>query len=298
MRGVEGRVAAHVIAGPREEPFLGALLETLVGAADTLIVNDNSTGDSPHAKTLANSWFARNGRLLVDRTPFTNFSHARNACLRVHRANDAGDWAAFVDCDEVHGELVRRIARHLGLVPPSIDFVDGYTWHFFQSFRWYTAVERRMAFFRVRSNVRWEGAVHEHLTGLSAGRIALPYVYAHYGHVMPARHHAEKGRQYSSLGQEGPVVESGELDRIDVREYFRTIWPTLLRFTGEHPPAAREAIEMLERERREQFASTDEIVAEAQPAGVRARNLLMKLNYEQRWRSRALNPLARRLLSA
>ena len=293
-----GGVAAHVIAGPREEPFLGALLETLVGAADALIVNDNSTGDSPHEKTLANSWFARNGRLLVDRTPFTDFSNARNACLRVHRANNAGDWAVFVDCDEVHGEPVRRIARNLGAVPCGIDFVDGYTWHFFQSFRWYTSIERRMAFFRVRSEAKWEGPVHEHLTGLSGGRLALPYVYAHYGHVMSARQHAEKGRQYSSLGQKGAIVESAALDRIDVREYFSAIWPTVLRFTGEHPSAARQMIQTLARERRKQFALTDEIVAEVQPAAIRARNFFMKLNYEQRWRSRALDPLARRLLSA
>lgn len=291
------KIAAHLIAGSRPEPFLGALLESLVGAADTLIVNDNSPGTSPHAAILEASWFARNGRLFVDRTPFTDFSAARNACLRVHRANDAGDWAAFVDCDEVHGEAVRRIARNVNAVPKSIDFVDGYTWHFFQSFDWYTSIERRMAFFRVRDAVRWEGSVHEHLTGLSGSRLALPYVYAHYGHVMPARLHAEKGRQYSSLGQEGEVVESAALDRIDVREYFKTFWPGLLRFSGEHPPAARETIERLTVERRAQFAMADAIVAESQSRGARARNLLAKLNYEQRWRSRAINPLARRLLA-
>ena len=294
--GGERRVAAHLIAGPREEPFLAALLESLVGAADTLIVNDNSTGASPHERTLGASWFARNGRLLLDRTPFSTFSAARNACLRVHRANDAGEWAAFVDCDEVHGVAVRRIAHHLDLVPGKIDFVDGYTWHFFQSFHWYTGIERRMAFFRVRPGARWEGAVHEHLAGLAGGRVALPYVYAHYGHVMPARDHAEKGRQYSGLGQDGPVVESADLDRIDVREYFKTVWPTLLRFRGEHPPAARETIERLERLRHDQFALADQLVADAQPAAARRRNLFLRLNYELRWRGRALDPLARRLL--
>ena len=290
-------VAAHLIAGSRDEPFLPALLESLVGAADTLIVNDNSTGESPHTAALQASWFARNGRLIVDRTPFVDFSSARNACLRAHRDSDAGRWAAFVDCDEVHGDAVRRVARNLGAVPDAVDFVDGYTWHFFQSFRWYTGIERRMAFFRVRDGVRWDGAVHEQLTGLSGARVALPYVYAHYGHVMPARRHAEKGRLYSSLGQEGAVVASSALDRIDVREYFKTIWPTLLRFSGQHPPAALATIERLAVQQRTQFALADEIVRTSQSRGIRARNLLMKLNYEQRWRGRALNPLARRLLS-
>ncbi|MDP9110046.1 MAG: hypothetical protein M3M96_00220, partial [Candidatus Eremiobacteraeota bacterium] len=75
------------------------------------------------------------------------------------------------------------------------------------------------------------------------------------------------------------------------------IWPTLLRFSGQHPPAACATIEMLAEQRRSQFELTDAIVAESQSLGDRVRNRLMKLNYEQRWRSRALRPLARRLLS-
>ncbi|MDQ2872074.1 MAG: hypothetical protein M3R35_02970 [Candidatus Eremiobacteraeota bacterium] len=289
------KVAAHLIVGPNDEPFLGALLGSLVGAADMLVVNDNGPNPSPHDATLRKSWFGHNDRLIVDRTPFTDFSTARNVCLARHVQADAGDWVAFVDADEVHGETVRRIARRLALVPDSIDFVDGYTWHFFQSFDLYTSIERRMSFFRFSSNVRWTGTVHEHLSGLNGGRIALPYVYGHYGHVLPARRHAEKGRLYSSLGQSGEIVAREALDSLDLAAYFAAIWPTLLRYAGEHPPEARPVIERLRKLYAVDQARARAIAAQSQPFPQRLRNALMKANYEQRWRTRALNPLARHL---
>ncbi len=64
------RVAAHLILGPREEPFLGAMLESIDGVAETLIVNDNAPDPSPHAQTLAAAPSRRRARLVVDRTPF------------------------------------------------------------------------------------------------------------------------------------------------------------------------------------------------------------------------------------
>jgi len=290
------RLAAHLIVGLYPEPFLSALLESLTGAADALIVNDNSAEPSPHAQALQASWFGRNGRLLVDRTPFTDFGTARNICLDLHRKAGAGDWAAFVDADEVHGEAVRRIARNVHGLPDRYDFVDGYTQHFFQSFDLYWSIDRRMAFFRVRPGVRWEGRVHEHLHGLSGTRIALPYVYAHYGQAVPARRHAEKGRQYASLGQEGVTAPEERLDALDPADYFKLYWPHLLRFQGEHPPAARATITALRRANERELAQAEALWRSAQTPPVRLRNVLRKLNYEQRWRLRALNPRARELL--
>lgn len=288
-------VAAHLIVGKKDEPFLDTLLDSLVGVADTLIVNDNAPDPSPHGSTLRTSWFARNKRLTIDRTPFVDFSTARNACLARHAESNAGDWIAFVDADEVHGDAARRIARRLAYVPRTIDFVDGYTWHFFASFDLYTSIERRMSFFRFTPQVRWNGLVHERLEGLVGARIALPYVYAHYGHVLPARRHAEKGRLYSSLGQPGEIVAEESLDTLDPAHYFRDIWPTLLRFTGEHPPAARPTIERLRETYSAEQTRALELARHAQPPLTRVRNALVKANYEQRWRTRTLIPLARRL---
>jgi hypothetical protein len=288
-----------LILGPREEPFLGALCASLEGACHMLIVNDNAPDASIHGPVLQRSWFGRSNRLVVDRTPFTDFSTARNICLQLHAQHDAGEWVAFVDADEVHSPTVQRVAANLERVPPEFDFVDGYTWHFFQSFQRYMSIERRMMFFRFASEVRWEGAVHEQLRGLSGARLALPYVYGHYGWVMPARSHAEKGRQYLGLGAAGQVVREDELEAVEPENYFEFAdrWRTALRFTGSHPPAARETIARISQERADEFARVERLIRERQPLPQRLQNALMKLNYELRWRGRALNAPARRLLA-
>ncbi|MBV8148777.1 MAG: hypothetical protein JO092_06780 [Candidatus Eremiobacteraeota bacterium] len=180
-------------------------------------------------------------------------------------------------------------------MPVAYDFVDGYTWHFFQSFDYYTSIERRMMFFRFDPGLRWEGSVHERLIGLRGERIALPYVYAHYGHTLQPRRHAEKGRQYSSLGAPGGVLTEEQLDDFDVPTYFAPEYPRLLRFTGRHPPAALPTLEALRPRLRVSHELTARIVA-AQPLAVKLGNVVRKANYELRWRGRAVNPLARSLL--
>jgi hypothetical protein len=268
------------------------MLDSIADAATLLIVNDNGPDPSPHTGTLSASRFAQEGRIVVDRTPFTGFAAARNVCLRVHGECSAGEWVAFVDADEVHGGRVRRIAERLDNVPPTFDFVDGYTWHFFASFDYYTSIERRMMFFRYRPDLRWEGDVHEHLRGLAGRRLVVPYVYAHYGHTLTPRRHAEKGRQYSALGAPGDVLREEELGSFDVTRYFRPVYPRLLRFWGTHPAAARGTVARLRPELSEHHRLTQSIVAR-QPAGVKLRNVARRLNYEWRWRARAFDPLAR-----
>jgi hypothetical protein len=294
MSNVNG-VAAHLILGPREEPFLAAMLASIEGAATLLIVNDNGGDPSPHAAALADSAFGRENRLIVDRTPFNGFAGARNACMRIHTERDAGDWIAFIDADEVHGSAVRQVAGNLHRVPPAYDFVDGYTWHFFQSFDYYTSIERRMMFFRYKPGISWEGAVHEQLLGLHGKRIALPYVYAHYGHTLQPRRHAEKGRHYSSLGAPGGVLREDQLDDFDVAEYFAPEYPRLLEFRAQHPSAARATIAALGPQLREYHDLTARIVR-AQSARVKARNVVRQANYELRWRGRKLDKIARVLL--
>jgi hypothetical protein len=288
-------VAAHVILGSREEPFLSAMLESIAGVASVLIVNDNGPDPSPHATTLSVSHFGRTDRLVVDRTPFSGFAAARNVCMRLHAQRSDARWVAFIDADEVHGSGARTIAERLDRVPAKYDFVDGYTWHFFGSFSYYTSIERRMMFFRYGPQVRWEGAVHEQLRGLSGKRVALPYIYAHYGHTLEPRRHAEKGRHYSSLGAPGNVLREEELDAFDVVRYFAPVYPRLLPFTDSHPPFARSTLEHLNPSLQHHHELTRHVVR-TQPVAVKLRNLFRKPHYELRWRSRALDPLARRLV--
>jgi hypothetical protein len=267
------------------------MLESIAGVASLLIVNDNSPDPSPHERTLLESSFGKENAIRVDRTPFAGFAAARNVCLRLHRECSTAAWVAFVDADEVHGPGIRRIARNLDRVPDEYDAVDGYTWHFFGSFDYYTSIERRMMFFRYRPDLHWEGAVHEQLCGLRGRRVVVPYVYAHYGHTLAPRRHAEKGRHYSSLGAPGNVLRQDELESFDVERYFAPVYPRLLRFTGSHPPAARAALSQLRPPLKSDHELTGRVVR-AQPLAVKLRNVARRLNYELRWRSRVLTPLA------
>jgi hypothetical protein len=295
MTDASPSVAAHLILGAREEPFLAAMLDSIASAANLLIVNDNGPEPSAHTTILNASRFGREGRIAIDRTPFSGFAAARNVCLRMHERVGGGQWVAFIDADEVHGPPVERIAKNLARLPPEYDFVDAYTWHFFASFDYYTSIERRMAFFRFVPGARWEGKVHEQLAGIRGRRLALPYVYGHYGHTLQPRRHAEKGRHYSSLGAPGAVLREDELEGFDVARYFAPEYPRLLHFNGEHPSAARKTLARLKLSLAEAHALTDRI-ARAQPLPVKARNLARKLNYELRWRGRALDPAGRRML--
>ena len=273
------------------------MLDSIADAADVLLVNDNASGTSPHTATLEQSRFGAEGRLVVDRTPFTGFAAARNVCLQLHERCDAGDWAMFVDADEVHGSPIGTIAHRLHRVPETYDFVDAYTWHFFASFDYYTSIERRMMFFRFDRGVRWEGTVHERLTGLDGKRLALPYVYGHYGHTLAPRRHAEKGRHYSALGAPGEVLPEERLGDFDLVAYFRPVYPRLLKFTGAHPVKARKTLDFLTPFLRNEHELTRKIV-NLQHVSVKVRNVLRRCNYEVRWRSRFMDPLSRRLMSA
>lgn len=270
------------------------MLDSIAEVASLLIVNDNGPDPSPHAQTLARSAFGARDRIVLDRTSFSGFAAARNVCLKLHASHGAASWIAFIDADEVHGPKIRNIAQRLDCVPSEYDFVDGYTWHFFGSFDYYTSIERRMMFFRYAPGLRWEGAVHERLSGLSGKRLALPYVYAHYGHTLEPRRHAEKGRHYSSLGAPGNVLREDELDDFDVPRYFAPVYPRLLRFTASHPVAAASTIARLRPSLQAHHALTQRI-ARAQPVRIKMANMLRRLNYEARWRSRGLSSLGRSL---
>lgn len=262
-----------------------------------LLVNDNAPEPSPHARTLQESAFARSGRLAVDRTPFTDFASARNVCIRLHREHDAGEWMLFVDADEVHGPQLARIASNLHRAPAEYAFVDAYTMHFFQSFDWYRSIERAKTFIRMTPDARWEGAVHEKLHGPRGKRLALPYLFAHYGWVLPIERQAQKEQLYAALGRPGAMLPEKEWEALDLERSFGHEWPAVLRYYGKHPAVAEDVIAKLRRDLAAQFAAVDEIVPRHQDVRSRIAGALMRLNYEQRWRLRAFNPPARRLLS-
>ena len=290
-------IAAHLIVGSAEEPFLPALLSSLRDVVQCVVANNNSEQpDGANARALAESSFAKSGMLFVDKAPFTDFARARNRTLDLHRRLGLGEWAAFVDADEVHRPAAVSIARNLIHVPADVATVDGYTRHYFQSFRLYTSIERRLTFFRVTDAIGWTGAVHERLAGINGRRLAIPYVYDHYGAVTPMKTQAAKGRRYSSLGQAGPVIAEGNEANVRAIDFFQSRWPLALRYYGNHAAAVSSLRRDLEASDGERFTWSELTAATFQPPLVRASNIARRLNFEYRWRARALNPLAAWLL--
>jgi len=258
-------IAAHLIVGRRREPYLPAVLESIADACSLAIVNDNGGSiPGPNDDFLQASRLATSGRLAIVRTSFEGFDAARNACIDATPAEMRDAWVLFVDADEIHGDELASMARLLPLLPDDVDAVDGYSRHFVGSFSWWLSVERRMCFFRGRAGRRWSGVVHEELAPMGK-RIALPHVWAHYGHVVTPRMEWEKSRLYSSLGQPGFAPTDADLDAVDAAQAWGRFRPDVMRFSGEHPPAARPIITDLERRWAPTFAAVDELFARCTP---------------------------------
>ena len=257
------RIACALCVGSAPEAFLAATLASIADVVDTLVVNDNSGARrSANVAVLESSAFAAGGRLRIGAHPFVDFAGMRNDAQAMLVALDPPpEWVLFIDADEVHGSQIRSIAR--GVLPrlgPDVAQLDGYTYHFWGTFRWISDVARRMAFYRFSPTLRWENAVHEKLRGTRGRDVVVPYVYHHYGNVLPPRLLAEKHQRYYRLGNPVPrPPDPHEATLATYLERSREIRP----YCGAHPAAARDTIAAIERESRDAFATLD--------AGFRAR---------------------------
>jgi len=169
------------------------------------------------------------------------------------------------------------MARLLPTLPADVDAVDGYSRHFIGSFSWWLSIERRLCFFRGRADRRWSGRIHERLAPLGR-RAILPFIWAHYGHVVTPRMEWEKSRLYSSLGQPGFAPTDEELAGVDAAQAWGRFKPDVMRFQGEHPAAARPVIAQLNREWAPTFAAVDALFAQATPLE-RIRRGLRRANF-------------------
>ena len=271
-------VVAHLIVGRRREPYLPAVLESIAGVCAIAVVNDNGGSiPGPNDDFLQTSALGRSGRLVVSRTSFDGFGAARNACIDATPTELREAWTLFVDADEVHGDELPAMSRLLPSLPTDVDAVDGYSRHFVGSFSWWTSVERRLCFFRGRADRRWTGRVHERLEPLGK-RVVIPFVWAHYGHVVTPRMEWEKSRLYSSLGQPGFAPTDADLAGVDAARAWGRFKPDVMRFTGPHPPAARPVIEQLSRDWARTFAAVDDLFSRATPLE-RLRRAVRRANY-------------------
>lgn len=213
----------------------------------------------------------------------------RNRAFAVLQALPAPpDWVLFLDADEVHGPELPYIAREiLPRLGAGVDRLDGYTYHFFGTFGWLTDVARRMMFFRYAPGLHWVNAVHERLVGLSGKTVVIPYVYYHYGNVLPPRMLAEKHLRYFALGNKVPRPPDAAAAGAEI---YLAKAAELRPFRGTHPPVARATVAALERDNAPEFAALDAALRArrsgraALAAALRAANegLRVRLRYLER----------------
>lgn len=270
-------VVAHVIVGAKPEAYLSASLESIADVCDHAVINDTSRkGDNPNVGVVNGSRFAREGRLTLVRSPFTNFAAARNVCIDSTPEAFASGWGMTVDADEVHGDALASMSALLPHLPDNIDAVDGFLRHFVGSFSWWVELSRTRCFFRMAPDRRWQGAVHERVIPLRQ-RIALAATWFHYGHVVTPREEAEKSRLYASLGQPGPAPDEAQLNAATAARVWRPLLRKANSFHGRHPRAAQSTIDAISLERAALFAEVDSLAAE-QTTIDRLRNTLRRLN--------------------
>jgi len=254
-------IACVLCVGASPEPYLAPLLASIHDAVDLLAVNDNSgLARSENVATLEASDLATRGALALTRHPFVDFADMRNGAYAPLLALERPpDWVLFADADEVHGEQIRYLARDvLPRLDPSVGRLDAYTYHFWGTFGWITDVARRSIFYRFEPALRWVNAVHEIPQGVRGRTVVVPYVYHHYGNVVPAEALIEKHELYTHLGDPTPRPLRRRPNEIFL-EQAKRIRP----YRGTHPRAARPLIAELQSRHAGTFAALE--------AGFRAR---------------------------
>jgi hypothetical protein len=256
-------VACALCVGSARELYLGAALEAIAGAVDVLVVNDNSgLARNPNLEVLEASAFAARGALRVAPHPFVDFADMRNRAFAQLRAlPEPPDWVLFLDADEIHGDQVRYVAREiLPRLSRTVGNVDAYTYHFFGTFGWITDVARRFVFYRYAPDLHWVNPVHEKIAGLRGTALVLPYVYHHYGNVVPPAMLARKHGRYFELGNPVPKPPG---EREASLEMYLAKAADVRPYRGAHPAVARATLTRLAGEFAAEFSALE--------AGFRAR---------------------------
>ena len=264
------------------------MLASIAGIVDFLVVNDNSGLErSENVAVLEASAFARVGRLQIVRRPFAGFATMRNdAFAPLLALPRPPEWLLFIDADEVHGEQIARIAREvLPRLGPGVAQLDGYTYHFYGTYRWITDVARRMMFYRFSPGLHWVNDVHEKLAGLRGSAVVLPYVYHHYGNVQLPSRYAEKNLVYYEFGNATPRPPDPHAATLEV---YLAKAGSVRPYHGTHPRAAQAILAELESENRELFAELDAAFTARRTPAVRRRGALAELGETLRVRLRSL----------
>ena len=219
-----------MLMGGKPEPFLAACLDSLYGAVDRIVLNDNS-GLPQHANlsVVQQSRLYQAGKIEILPSSFIGFGPCRELCLvRIRELAVAGDWIIFVDCDEVHPPQLPTITRSiLPYLPAKVGIVDGYFYQFFQFPRFITSLDHRHnLMFRYNPEISWQGQVHGWINECQHASVPMDFD----GDVF------ESGRQYLMCPYHGAIYQPGtglcvggpcrgaRLDAVDVVEKDGAIW--------------------------------------------------------------------------
>lgn len=273
-----------MMMGRKPEPFLRACLDSIHGAVDLLVLNDNSQDpEGPNMVTVKEHALYGEGKIHVIPSEFKGFGYCRSLCLDyLKELNAPSLWVLYLDADEVHPPALRAMTRGIiPSLPENIGIVDGYKYEFFQSRNYFLFCDRRHnLFFRFNPDIRWEGKVHEKPVNLRGHRVAFPYRYFHYGYLISAAAIKEKWKLYSVLEEKS---DSGE----DYDRYLRRDACRVLRFSGSHPAVARECLEAVENENRGGVERFERLVRENESVSKVSRSL-KRINVELNMKMRAL----------
>jgi hypothetical protein len=210
-------IACALCVGAAREPYLDPALAAIARVVDDLYVNDNSgLARSDNVATLERSAFAERGALRIARNRFVDFADMRNR--------------AFAS-------------------------VDAYTYHLYGTFDWMTDVARRFCFYRYSPDLRWVNAIHEKIEGLHGEVRVLPYVYHHYGNVIPPAALARKYRAYYALGNPVAAPPPDE-DAAGITMFVKRA-ADVRPYRADHPRVVRATLAALEVEFAGDFARID-----------------------------------------
>ena len=226
-------LCAIMLMGGKEEPFLGACLESLADAVDFVVINDNSgLLQHPNRMTVESSRLFQSGCIQLVESEFIGFGPCRDLCMDwIRREKIDPAWIIFVDCDEVHTRSLITITKEiLPVLPQNIGIVDGYFWQCYQDAQFVLSLDHRHnLMFRYHPEIRWTGQVHEHVNHLRGHRLVLPYCYFHYGYLKSPQDIVEKSKMYKMLG------DASQPDENAVVEIVAAMAQKVTLFQGRHP---------------------------------------------------------------
>ena len=276
------KVFAVMLMGAKTEPFLTACLESLHGAVDHIVINDNSElAEHANLSAVQQSRLFLEGKIDLIPSAFLGFGPCRDLCVqKIRQFATTEDWIIFVDCDEVHSPKLAHITRSiLPYLPAKIGIVDGYYYQFFQFPRFITSLDHRHnLMFRFNPTVSWKGQVHEKVVNLAGERMVLPYRYFHYGFLKSHRDITAKWVLYGSLGD--PVSGSQTADPLKV---ICSNAKDAVEFFGTHPALADPFLKKAEEENIEDYQLFTDAVHKQQFVALRSYLVYWKLELKMKW---------------